>query len=1416
MISTRNELLRVGIDLGSTTIKIVVLNEEDQIIYKQYTRHFSETRETFKCMLKELIEQFGNHPMSFAMTGSGGLSLAESLGLSFFQEVIASTEAVEKNFDHVDVIIELGGEDAKITFFDKNIDQRMNGSCAGGTGAFLDQMAALLETSVADLNELAKDFTIIYPIASRCGVFAKTDIQAYLNEGASIEDIAASIFQAVVNQTLGGLACGKRVRGNIAFLGGPLFFLDQLRQRFIETLQLTPEQVLFPEDAQYYVALGAAMLAEEESQSIIEVYHKLKNLTLYDDEIKNMKVLFNNPEEHQEFLEKHGNSLPRTTFSETKGPLYLGIDAGSTTTKAILLDQDNRIVYQFYQGNKGTPLVSARSILSEIYAQMEEESYIKSVCVTGYGEGLIKHALSADFGEVETMAHYKGAEYFLPGVDFILDIGGQDMKCLTIKDGFIEKILLNEACSSGCGSFLESFARSLDIELMDFIEKGLYAKYPVDLGTRCTVFMNSKVKQAQKEGATIGDISAGLAYSVVKNALYKVIKIGPSNELGEKIVVQGGTFYNDAVLRAFENITGRNVVRPEIAGLMGAFGCALVAKEKQEAQRSSIISHQELQDLTYEISHTRCKGCTNHCLLTINTFNNNQKYIAGNKCEFPMAKTESKAEVPNLFKTKKELMFNYQSKNQGRKIGMPRVLNVFENYPFWFTFFEELGFHTVLSDESTKVTYEKGIETIPSESACYPAKIVHGHIIDLIEQGVETIFYPCLNKELKEYDEADNHFNCPVVSGYPELIKNNVDLIKESNIEYLSPFLPYDKDSKMAEILYETFKKYGLSKNQIVKAIAEGRKEDQRIKMEIRKKGEEALDFIDTHQLIGIILAGRPYHLDREINHGIDNIVTGLGMAVLTEDAVAHLASSASKREILNQWTYHARLFRAAEVVNQRNNLSLVQVNSFGCGIDAVTSDQVAQILSAGNNMYTQIKIDEGSNMGAVKIRLRSLKAAIANQCKKDQMIVTEYEPYERVIFTKEMKKNHTILVPQMSPFHFGLLQSLLGTEHYHVDVLPEIDPAAVERGVQHVNNDACYPTIIVVGQIMEAISSGKYDTDNLSVLISQTGGGCRASNYIYFIRNALRESGYSHIPVISFAPTQIEKNPGFTLPLRLVRKMVLGAVYGDLLMRLVLRTRPYEKIAGSTDTLFRYWEEKLSEEMPQLNKDLFKKNVSRIIDDFTALEIADEEKPKVGIVGEILVKYHPTANNSIIDYLEKEGAEVVCPDLFDFFLYCAHNQAYNYRHLSGSFMSMIFSDLFIDYAEKTRDIVRDALEGHPRFHGPIRFKKLVKMAKPFVSLGNQTGEGWLLTAEMAELVDYGAKNIVCMQPFACLPNHITGKGMVKELSERIDANIVSIDYDPGISEVNQMNRIKLMLSKAFKEKPKEEKKNKRHYKKLI
>ena len=845
-------LFHIGIDVGSTTVKAVVLDSNDNLIFKSYERHYTDIKPKLLQILKEIYATIGDGQVTVSVTGSAGMGIAENIGVLFTQEVIAAAKAIKTYYPQTDVVIELGGEDAKITYLSGGVEQRMNGTCAGGTGAFIDQMASLLKVDPEGLNELAKNYRNIYPIAARCGVFAKTDIQPLLNEGAAKEDIAASIFQAVVIQTISGLACGRPVKGNVAFLGGPLYFLSELRNRFIDVLGLNDNQVIFPQNAQLYIALGAALSSKEEQPISFRL---LINRLLQYDGASNigthrLEPLFASQEEYEEFRKRHAQTVvERKSLGGFKGKCYLGIDAGSTTTKMALIDEEGHLLYTYYSGNGGDPLKSTIKALKDLYSKMPDGAKIANSAVTGYGEGLVKAGLKVDVGEIETIAHYKAADYFCPGVDFVLDIGGQDMKCLQIKNGVINNIILNEACSAGCGSFLDTFAQSLGMSIQEFARIALTARNPVDLGSRCTVFMNSKVKQAQKEGADIADISAGLSYSVVKNALYKVIRVRDPKEMGKKIVVQGGTFYNDAVLRAFELISGREVIRPDVAGIMGAFGAALIAKERYEPGHvTTLLSEKQLADLNINTSVTRCRGCSNNCLLTVNSFGNNERFISGNRCEKGTGKQTGKSGLPNLFSYKYERLFKYTplSKDKARRgtVGIPRVLNMYEDYPFWFTLFTSLGFRVELSGRSSVKMYEKGIETIPSESVCYPAKLAHGHIVDLIEKGVDFIFYPCLTHEEKEQKEADNHFNCPIVTSYPEVIKNNADMLREKGILYLKPFLPYHNKKRMMKRLQEELGVLGIGREEIKHAVKKAYDEQKAFKNDIRKAGEDALSFI--------------------------------------------------------------------------------------------------------------------------------------------------------------------------------------------------------------------------------------------------------------------------------------------------------------------------------------------------------------------------------------------------------------------------------------------------------------------------------------------------------------------------------------------------------------------------------------------
>ena len=1402
-----NKLLHLGIDVGSTTVKLVVLDNRNTLLYSRYQRHFSDIRKTAASLIEEAYSKFKGYDITAMVTGSGGISISRFLKIPFIQEVIASTRAIQKLYPETDVAIELGGEDAKITYLKDGVDQRMNGTCAGGTGAFIDQMASLLKTDASGLNELAKNSHTIYPIAARCGVFAKTDIQPLLNEGAAREDIACSIFQAIVIQTISGLACGKPIRGNVAFLGGPLYFLSELRKRFIETLNLKDEQIIFPQNCQLFVAIGAAMSSVDgERISFNSLADRLKGLdNISMDEKQCLEPLFENEKELEEFRKKHNtHSVNKKDISKYEGICFLGVDAGSTTTKAVLTDEEGSILYSHYGSNEGSPLKSTVKILNEIYSLLPENANIAYSAVTGYGEALIKSGLRVDIGEIETVAHYKAAEFFCPGVNFVLDIGGQDMKCLKIKDGVIESIMLNEACSSGCGSFLETFAYSIGLKIEDFAREALLSKSPVDLGSRCTVFMNSKVKQAQKEGASIGDISAGLSYSIIKNALFKVIKIRNPEEMGEKIVVQGGTFYNDAVLRSFEKISGREVIRPDIAGIMGAFGAALIARERYSQEKiSTLITAEELKKFSFVTSNARCGICANRCHLTINRFNDGTRLVSGNRCERGAGKDKQRKDIPNLFDYKYERLFRYkplEEKDASRgAIGIPRVLNMYEDYPFWFTFLTELGFRVILSDRSSKNIYEKGIETMPSESVCYPGKMVHGHIIDLIEKGIGTIFYPCLPLERQEIEGSDNHYNCPIVTSYPEVIKNNIDLLGERNIKFMRPFLPFDNRERLSKRLFQEFREFGVSKAEVYRAAEKAWEEMESFKKDIKDKGQEILSFIKEKGIKGIILAGRPYHIDPEINHGIPELINNLGMAVLTEDSVCHLVNVERPLRVVDQWAYHSRLYAAASFAATQKNIELVQLNSFGCGLDAVTTDQVQEILQKHSKIYTVLKIDEGNNLGAARIRLRSLKAAIEEREKSG---FEEKEPsakYNKVLFTKEMKKKHTILAPQMSPIHFQFLQEAFNISGYNVEILPSVDREAVDEGLKYVNNDACYPAIIVTGQIIEALKSGRYDIENTSVMITQTGGGCRATNYIGFIRKALKDAGYTNMPVISLNAMGFEKQPGFKLTAGLLNRAIMALVYGDVLMKVLYRVRPYEKIPGSANRLYEKWTGICRESLNKADFTGFNRNIKCIVRDFDNLEIRNIEKPKVGLVGEILVKFHPTANNNIVDTIESEGAEAVMPDLTDFLLYCAYGSNFKYKYLSGSKKSQLAGNAAIKAIEVYRKAYREAARKSRRFSPPETIRHIGNGASRVVSLGNQTGEGWFLTGEMVELIESGVQNIICMQPFACLPNHVTGKGMMKELKRRFPGtNIVAIDYDPGATEVNQLNRIKLMLSSAF------------------
>ena len=1401
---------RAGIDIGSTTVKLVVLDDNNEIIYGKYRRHQANTQSTLAELMKDARETLEDCRLKIKITGSGSINLGKSLDIAFVQEVVAVATALQSVAPQTDVAIELGGEDAKIIYFTGGLEERMNGVCAGGTGSFIDQMAALLQTDAEGLNKEAENYKEIYPIAARCGVFAKTDIQPLINEGATKADLAASIFQAVVNQTISGLACGKPIRGCVAFLGGPLHFMPELKKAFIRTLKLTPENIVDPENSHLFAAMGAALEAEDANAvSVSDLIARLEQGVAVAFEMPRLAPLFEDKAEYEAFCARHKKAvIEQQDLTAYEGSCFLGIDAGSTTTKLALIGSEGQLLFSYYANNHGNPIETAKNAMRELQKILPANEKIVRSCSTGYGEELLKSAFSLDEGEVETIAHCTAASFFDSQVDCVLDIGGQDMKCIKLKNGAVDSIMLNEACSSGCGSFIENFANSLGYTAQDFAKQALFAESPVDLGTRCTVFMNSNVKQAQKEGASVSDISAGLAYSVIKNALFKVIKLADAKDLGQHIVVQGGTFYNQAVLRAFEKIAEVEVTCPDIAGLMGAFGAALIARSNYKGQPTSILPIENITSLTYTSSSRRCGGCSNNCMLTVNKFPGGRTHVTGNRCEKGLGNAGANQKAPNMFEYKRKRLFDFEPLAESDAprgvIGIPRVLNLYENYPFWAVFFKELGFRTVLSPWSSRKIYELGMESIPSDSECYPAKLAHGHVQWLINQGIKTIFHPCVFYEHQETENAQNHFNCPIVVSYPENLKNNVEAVADGKVKYIRPFLAFTSEKTAADRLVRLCKEeWDIPAPAVRKAAQLAWNEQQKAKADIRKEGARLFAQMEKHGKHGIVLAGRPYHIDPEINHGIPELIASYGLTVFTEDSLPVKQDTDRHLRVVDQWVYHSRLYSAAEFVRERDDLELIQLNSFGCGLDAVTTDQVNEILEHSNKLYTLLKIDEINNLGAVRIRIRSLIAAMRMRSKEHIKPNPQPVAYHRAEYSAEMQaQGYTILAPQMSPIHFDILEPVFKKHGYHVVILDNDNRTAIDTGLKYVNNDACYPSITVVGQIMEAVLSGRYDTNRLAIAMTQTGGCCRASNYVAFIRRALDKAGLSYIPVISLNANGMEKNAGFQWSAGLLMDAAHALVYGDLFMRCLYRVRPYEKEAGSANALHKKWKDICIDSLTNPKSNYRYKDVCKgIVEAFDNFPIDESvKKPRVGIVGEILVKYMPLANNHLVDLLEKEGAEAVVPDMMDFFNYSVFGSQYKAKYLGTKKSTAVISAAGIKMIEALRKPAIEALKRSRRFEPPVSIYEIAEMTKPFLSLGNQYGEGWFLAGEMVELLTHGTPNIVCIQPFACLPNHVVGKGVIKALRKTYpQANIAAVDYDPGASEVNQLNRIKLMLSAAQK-----------------
>ncbi|GAB2021486.1 2-hydroxyacyl-CoA dehydratase [Pseudolactococcus yaeyamensis] len=1402
--------VQAGLDVGSTTVKLVIIDEKKEIIFSQYKRHFSDVQQATTQIMREALEKFGaDLELSLMVTGSAGMGIAEVYDLPFIQEVIACTEAVEQFIPQTDVVIELGGEDSKITFLGQTLEQRMNGTCAGGTGAFIDQMANLLNTDATGINELAKEAQNVYPIASRCGVFAKTDVQPLINQGARKEDISASILQAVVNQAIASLASGRKIVGNVAFLGGPLYFLSELREHFIKTLKLTSDQVIFPENALIYVALGAAVHADNQHYFRLADFYDALNERCSDlSSALALEPLFENKAELAAFRARHNQATaqykPLTTHI---GPIFLGIDAGSTTTKVVAIDDEGSILFDHYGHNQGQPLETVIEVIQDLYAQLPENTCIGKATVTGYGEELIRSAIQVDIGTVETMAHYKAANRFQPGVDFILDIGGQDMKAMTIKNGVLSSIQLNEACSSGCGSFIETFAHGLNYEISDFADAAVHAKKPADLGSKCTVFMNSKVKQVQKEGFEVGDISAGLAYSVIKNALYKVIKVRRPEDLGKKIITQGGTFYNEAVLRAFEKIAGVEVVRPSISGLMGAYGSALIALDNyQIGEISTLLNRDDLTQFEATKAFSRCKLCENNCALTLTLFSDGRRFVSGNRCErgagIELDKTTSKTDLVE-YRYKK--LFGYRAlplrKASRGVIGIPRALNIYDNYPLWHTILTDLGFRVQLSPRSDKAVYEQGIETIPSDTVCYPAKITHGHVQSLINQGITNIFFPSVVYEVLEHEEANNHYNCYVVQGYPNLIRHNIDEIVSGEVAYHAPVINLADRAELVETLIKDFPEANLTLAEVTAAVAHGFAELEAFKQDLKDQGEQVLAKIVQNGERGIILAGRPYHVDPEINHGISKVIAGEGFHVLTEDSVYHLGDIKNLR-VVNQWEYGSRLFAAAKVAALTQNLELVQLNSFSCGLDSIATDQLDEILEPYGKVCTVLKIDEGANLGAVKIRLRSLKAAIEDKEKgRIQPALPAHLGGEssRIQFTQEMKARHTILIPSYAPLSQNGLQDVAFRESgYHVEILPAKNFKALDIGLRYVNNEYCHPPIDYVGQLVEALQSGQYDLDNTSIFIMDPGidCSCRGANFFTVLEKAIKDAGFGNVPVVPqpFAFKNYETDPeksALVLTLPLMKRLLLTGAYSDLFGKVVYRTRPYEIEKGFVNRLQEKWLLKIADNIRNTSFSDFRDNMHAIIHEFDTIPLTDVKKLRVGMVGdaELTVPFSKNTFN-IATLLEEEGVEVVVPGMGFF-------GTYNIKDMGEQMTD--FAEQFYAEVEKPLD---DALRASKRFDHFYSIFDMQDSADDVAPFANYKGTfGFMTGGKMIELLKDGIDNIVLYQAFSCSINYVSGVGINKALKHRYPkANIVNIDYDPGMSMVNQVNRIRLMISAAEKQ----------------
>ena len=1402
----QNACLSLGIDIGSTTVKYALIDAEHRIIASRYERHKSAVVRTLKELLKDLRGRCECGQARVRLSGSGALILAGTADVGFVQEVVAAGYYLRANDPDLDVAVELGGEDAKIIYLTQGVELRMNEACAGGTGAFIDQMASLLDTDPLGLNELAKNAKRSHPIASRCGVFAKTDVVALLNSGVPREEIARSIFEAVADQAISGLACGRPIAGRVAFLGGPLHFLSELAAAFERKLKAEDTVFEHFDNSQYAVAFGAALDAfnnvkdDADEKTLDDFIEALAPIETIAGESRHLSAFFKNEEELEAFRKRHAtHCAQRGELKNATGELYLGIDLGSTTVKLALIDQEGRLLYSWYSHNEGDPLPKLIPKVLELTHIIPPNARIRSICTTGYGASLAQAALGSQFNEVETLAHQRAAVAFDPKTSYVIDIGGQDMKCLKVTSGAISDVKLNEACSSGCGSFIETYAKQLGLSLSDFVDHALHAESPCDLGTRCTVFMNSKVKQAQSAGATVSDIAAGLCHSIVLNALHKVLRIADTKQLGEHVLVQGGTFLNDAILRAFELYIGREVIRPDIAGLMGAYGAALIAKERTNADTALLDLSEKTLDLSdVKTTEFRCKSCNNHCLLTLHRFASGQKHVSGNRCDFALKSVDGK-NTEHFIDKKCGLLFNREPLPEDQAprgtIGIARVLNIYEHYPYWHALFTKLGFRVELSPYSDHYIAGLGIESIPSQSLCLPAKLAHGHCTWLAKKGIKRIWLPCIPKERTNFDNVPGRFACPVVGGYPEALKLNFECTHPQTT-LLTPFVDLNEAKTVQKAIKAAFPEINLA--EIKEAVLAAESAQQAYQRQVRQMGEKCWREHEVSKAPLVVIASHPYHMDPFVNHGICTLIASMGAEIVTEDSIAHMAPDTTTLDVIDQWTFHSRLYRAAQLVHDKPWAELVHLVSFGCGLDAITSEQVRRILEPAGKLYTMLKIDEGDTLGAARIRLRSLFAAV-----KDRRDLQAGLTEAPIIFHKKNKEKSldlkavkTIYVPQMAPIHFPILTKALNSLGYNVKLLPTVRPEAIQLGLRYVNNDACYPAIVVIGQLLDTVLSKDFEPQTSALLMAQTCGPCRATNYATLLKWALKDLGMEDLPIITISTHKISGTEHMPLGLKGLNRIALGVLYGDLLQKLYLKTRSYEKVSGTAQKLLEKWQAIACRDVDK-GRGVFRVNAEQMTREFAAIDLTEQKKPQVGIVGEILLKYHPQANLDILEALFAEGAEPRLGDISSFLLYCLYDPIFQAKALKGSKMNALASRFLVDYFESVRRIANKALR-EAGFSGMPTLKEHLARLNSLMSPAQQAGEGWLLTAEMVEFLETGAPNVLCLQPFACLPNHITGKGVMRVLRQLYPkANLCAIDFEAGTSHANFSNRLKLFMAQA-------------------